>query len=154
YAYATVAAKMAGNFGDGGRELIDALDRDWRAVDREWDRIDLGFFIGRMLAVHSPELARRYLKQAEDIREHAVLDSGASASAHMASVDLAIRVFAGLLPKGIDKPNDLDRLTGLIHRINSVIERTRLLGKLAVRLFYGGRQEAAQRIVVEHIRPA
>lgn len=133
--------------------LISNMGVAWQTIDVGWQKVNRGFAIVKTLAECAAEKARDYLTQTEDMRYEVRLDAENAALTYMGCVRLAIRAYAGLLPKNIATKDDLEQLTELIDQIPSNGERAALWAELALRYYANKHPDGCKRIATEHIKP-
>lgn len=133
--------------------IENKLNESWKAIDIGWHRIDIGFKIARILAATSPEIAKSYVEASDKLKEDIIIDSDELALVFLTCLRLSIRAFSGLLFKGLNSAEDMQRLTSLINRIPSNGERVGLWAELAVRCYLAKRNELCDKVVTNHIRP-
>ena len=116
-------------------------------------RIDAGFRVARSFADWRPSQAKRFLADADAVREGTRLSSYSSEWTFHACLRLAIRAFAGQFGDRFDADEDISRLALLINRIQSTSLRAKLWGELAMHLFIQHHSDVANRVVTEHVAP-
>lgn len=143
----------AGREADGARrqKLEATLDDAWASLDPAWLRIDVGFKIAAALSGQASGLARSYIAKTEEARQALALDNDVCARSHLSCLLLAIRAYAGLLPRAVDSADDLERLLAVIEEVPSQLECIRLYTDLALRCELQGRHEACRKIVNERL---
>ena len=133
--------------------LLSLLQEAWQSIDVDWTKVDTGFQIVRSLAEHAPELAREYLAQTELARNESTFSASTAARTYRTCLRLAVRTFAGLLPRHVDTESDYLRLRDLIDHLPSSGARARIWAELALRCFTAKRSDEGRKIVAEHVRP-
>ncbi len=132
-------------------KLQSDLEGAWGSIENDVDKIDAGFSIAASLAKFFRDSALKYLERAEQLRGKVGFDQGLGT--YIANVRLTIRAFAGLLPGGIDRPEDLVRVSDCIERIPALSKRIEEWAVLAMRYFREARDVDGRRIVNEHLIP-
>jgi len=133
--------------------LLGQLADAWGSIDVAWYRVDVGFSVVRALAPWAPEKARAFFGQTEAVRKDVALDTTLAALPYMASVNLAVRAFGGLLPHHLETEADTEALEQLITRIPSRVERSHVWSQIALRYHMAKRDEECKRVVSRSIRP-
>lgn len=82
--------------------LLKHLDESWRHIDVGWRKVDTGFRIVKSLAKYADDLARAYLAKTEEARNEIAFNASATARTFQTCLSLAVRAFAGLLPRGVN----------------------------------------------------
>jgi hypothetical protein len=129
------------------------LDSHWDTIDTPWRKVDAAFGIASDLAEYLPETAVEWIRRADGLREETIVDTKEAAWVSGASVRLALRAYAGLLPREIDTTRDLRRLKSLIKRLPSTSDQIELLADVALRQFSAGRSDLGRTTVAEEIKP-
>lgn len=153
YAYSFLSKQDLDKYSGLASNLLDQLHTAWESIDEGWRRVNVGFKISRILAKSSSEMARKYLDLNDKIRNENIINAEASALAYLSCLRLAIRAYSGLLPKNINKAEDMERLATLIDHVPSNGDRVGLWGELAIRCFVNKQIDECKRIVVNHIKP-
>jgi hypothetical protein len=143
----------AGKYNALRSHLLHLLSESWRSIDVGWAKVDAGFQIVRLLAEHSPDLARDYLAHTESARKEIAFNANATAWTYQTCLRMAVRAFAGLLPHRVDLESDYARLQDLIEHLPSSGERAMIWAELAQRCFIARRSDDGRRIVTEHVKP-
>lgn len=133
--------------------LSKRLEQAWNVLDAGWLKVDTGFRITETFAVTAPEMANRYLKYTEQLKDEIVIDAEKPALTYLACLKLSIRAFGGMLPSKINTSVDMERLTRLVDFIPSAVERSALWGDLALLCFMNKHSDEGKRIVLNHIKP-
>lgn len=133
--------------------LLRRLKADWQIIDRDWHRVDVGFKIAESLASESLEIGREYLELTDEFRRDVFLDTFTAAWTYIASLRLAIRAYAGLLPRSLNTEDDEGALGRLIRQIPSTGKQVELWAELALRCHARGRLQDCRRIVTQHVKP-
>lgn len=143
----------AGREADAPRrqKLLQVLEGAWESIDAAWHKIEIGFKIASALSEQDPELARSYVARAEEVQRSLSLDNSVCAASHLSCLFLGIRAYAGLLPRNVDSPEDLDRLMETIDDVPSHAERVRLYTDLVIRCFLQGRHATCHKLVNERL---
>ncbi len=134
-------------------DLLNRLESAWKSIDVGWHKVNAGFKIARILAKNSKEIAQKYLKLTEKVKDNVIMDAETPALTYLACVKLAIRAYSGLLPKNINTSDDMERLTRLINRIPSNGIKAELWAELALRCFINEHSDMGKRIVTTHVKP-
>lgn len=133
--------------------LLQTLNNAWESIDVGWFKIDVGFRVAKLLSNELPEIAKEYLRKSDDLRETIILESSDSGLVYKACLKLAIRAYCGLIPGGINRDEDLDRILQSIEKIPSNAERVSLLSELALRHYLNNDNQTLKKIVSRNIRP-
>lgn len=133
-------------------EFLAVAEAAFEAQDNDSKKIATAFEIVSELAGTDRETAREFKDKAERLRGEIVLDSGRSRASYLASLDLVVRSFRGLLPRKADDPEDLQRIVSLIDKVRSVKDRVRHFSNLAFSCFRCGRDREGKEIVKDKVR--
>ena len=133
--------------------LLDQLKTSWTLIDDEWIKINVGYKIVQQISKVSTEEARKYMEYVSEIKKHVFIESDTIAINYISCVYLAMRAFAGLIPKAIYSDEDIDNIYELINEISSEGEKAKLLSVLAMYFYKHNKQEIGEKIVLERIRP-
>jgi hypothetical protein len=133
--------------------LLEILDKSLESIDVGWIKVNMGFLLVENFATYSPDLARKYLANAEKIKSEIIIGAEKLTIKYLACVRLCIRIFSGLLPKDYNSSERLDQLISLIDRIPSNGERSILFGEIALRCFINKKQDLGEKIVFNNIKP-
>jgi hypothetical protein len=125
----------------------------WKAIDIGWNKVDFGFKTVEVLAPHQNNTAREFFHLTDNFRNLTTLDAKETAVAYIVVLRLAVRAFSGLLPRGLDKSDDLERLRNLIDSIPSNGERAGIWAELALYYYASDRSEECKKIVATYINP-
>jgi hypothetical protein len=153
FAYGFLKRQNAPEFETLLSNLLADLDKAWKVHDVGWLKINTGFKIARAFATESPDLAAKFLKLTEQVKEVTFIHAEKPALVFIACLKLAIRAFGGLLPKNINTSADIERLSRLIDFIPSKVERAGLWADIALLCFAHNRSEDGSRIVSCHLKP-
>ena len=143
----------AGEYNALRSHLLNLLGESWHSIDVGWAKVDTGFQIVRLLAEHVPDLARDFLIQTESTRKDITFDANATAWTYQTCLRMAVRAFAGLLPRHVDSDSDYARLKDVIEHLPSSGERAMIWAELAERYFIASRSDDGKRIVTDHVKP-
>ncbi len=142
---------------EGISQIEADLEKAWDGIDTAWLKVDVGFEIASSLSEIAPEIAHSYISKTEEFRSDLGLDNTVGATSHLACLLLAIRSFAGLLPRQMDKTADFDRLVHAISSLPSNVEKVRLFTDFALRCAEkqcaARRPDLCRRIVDNYIYP-
>ena len=138
------------NFAD---HLLAILQKSWNTIDREWEKIDLGFKVASILARRNANVAKEYLKLAEELSNRATLNSETAAHTYILCTLLSIKAYKGLLKAKVNIDADLERICELIEFIPSKFERANLFSEVALQFFIYKQHEKCRQIVSERIKP-
>ncbi len=127
------------------------LNRTWESMELGSEKVEAGFSIASSLATHLRDRAAQYLNLADTLRRTAAVNYNDASCFNC--IRLAIRAYAGLLPKKFDTEQDLEKLETQIERVLPDHSRLRLWTDLALRCIQHGRVTDGKRLVVERIRP-
>jgi len=133
--------------------LLKQLDHAWEALEIGWKRVDVGFRIIKSFANTSNETAKKYLDLTEKVKDEIFIDTEKPTLSYIACLKLAIRAFAGLLPRDINTSKDMERLTRLINHIPSKVEKAGLWGDIAIVCFMNNHSDMGRGIVSNHLKP-
>ncbi len=133
--------------------LLRQLDTALEQIDVGWLKVDVGFRVAASLSSREPDAAREYLRRADEYRAEMLLDSTTVAESYLTGLFLVARAYAGLLPRGVARDEDLVRFAALIDRVPSRGERANVWSEVALRCHLAGRADACRRVVDEHVRP-
>jgi hypothetical protein len=125
----------------------------WRSIDVGWLRIDAGFDIAKDLASTSIEDANRVLTETEKLKDEWRITALRPAAAYVACIRLVIRAFSGLLPRRVETDTDVKMLAALIDVLPSYGERAILWSDVCMRASLMGRQDRAERIAADFLKP-
>jgi hypothetical protein len=129
--------------------LLPDLEQSWSAIDVGWVKLDTAFTIARILAGVAPSVASDYVAKGERIRAEVALAGHSATRTFLAALRLAVRAFAGLLPRQLNQPQDVERLGRLIMRVAGGGERAAIWADLAERCALSGREDLARRFITE-----
>lgn len=135
------------------KQQLEQLTQSWDQLDVGWVKVDVGFQIVKSLTTLSKDSASDFLEMNEQYRQKAILTADNSANAYIASLRLAIRAYAGLLPRQLTIPQDQELLKRLIDVVPSCGERSSLWADVALYHYLHNDNESCRRIVNENIRP-
>jgi hypothetical protein len=133
--------------------LTNLLISSWTSIDADWERVETGYRIARLLAPSLPEDAQKYLDLTEEFRRQVLFESSDPANIFTIALELAIRSLSGLFPKHLDREQDTENIMLLIDRLPSTSSRLNMLSYLALNLFKNNRTTECQQIVNRRIRP-
>ena len=133
--------------------LLKQLDYSWKAIDKGWMKVNVGFQITKAFATTSNETANKYLNLTEKVKDETSIDTEKTTLSYIACLKLAIRAFAGLLPRNINTSEDMERLTRLINFIPSNLEKASLWGDIAIIFFINNRYDKGKEIVSKYLNP-
>lgn len=132
-------------------KLRKDLGRSWTELDDDADKLEMAFTVASQLASVDKEEACNYVSLADKFRDKYNLSNTFSSSMHC--LQLAVRVYAGMLLRKIDIEDDLKELTSRITRLPSRIERATVLTEIALRLIRHEKEAEARRIVNNYLKP-
>jgi len=133
--------------------LVKDLEKAWDSIEIGWIKVNIGFQITKAFAKTSNKIANRYLDLTERIKDEITINAEKPTLSYIACLKLAIRAFGGLLPRNIDKSDDMERLERLISFIPSNTEKANLWGDIAITCFMNDRYDAGKIIVSRHLYP-
>lgn len=136
-----------------GAVLLSEMRKAWNAIDAEWRKANLGFQIAKQIGGGDKEAASDYVAQAELVQTGADIVSEGQFDLYVALVRLTIRAFAGLLPRKLEDPSNLDALKKIIDCIPARAERAKLWAELACRAYLADRKEVCEAVVSKYVRP-
>jgi hypothetical protein len=134
-------------------EVAAKLHSRWSSIDVGWMRIDVGFGLAKDLASTSLDDANRLLAETENLKEEWRITAHRPASAYLACIRFVIRAFSGLLPKRLETEIDIKVLAALVDVLPSYGERAILWSDLCMRASIADRQDLAERIAAEYLKP-
>ncbi len=135
-------------------QLFDIADQSWNQIDQGWEKVNVGFQTVATLAKSSLPKAEEYFKKIEKLRKEVRMDVRATLHSYILSISLAIRAFAGLLPRNVNTEEDLQILLKLIEIIPSDGEQARLYSELAITFYLNNLHSFCRKIVDEKIKPS
>ncbi len=133
--------------------LLKKMQVAWQQIDVGWDRVETGFQQARALANINEQAAKKYLALVEACREEMPIGSWNAAHVFGICLLLAIRAFAGLVPGRIESQTELLRLAALIDAVPSSGQRATSWALVAMLCYSRKRDDLANRIVAERIKP-
>ena len=131
-------------------EMQTLLEKNWKSIDDSGERLSCGYKIVIAAADQCRELARNYLKLADEIK---VGFTNLSDDTYMCCLRLAVRTYSGLLVSHQESIADVERLLANIEKVPSRLSAVYLWTDLALRCFRADRTEDAKRIVTQRIKP-
>lgn len=134
-------------------DLTEELRKTLADIQSPPERIESTFHIVSTLASDAQHVAREFLRTAAEMKTEAASGVITVADSFITCLRLAIRAYAGLLPRRVDEPSDEQRLLALVRRVASVRTRAMLLSDLAVTLKFAGRSERCTELVSTELRP-
>jgi hypothetical protein len=129
------------------------LHNRWSSIDVGWTRIDAGFGIAKDLAPNGVQEANRFFAETEALKDNWRIAAQGPGSAYVACIRLAIRAFSGLIPKRLEMETDVKTLEALIDVLPSYGERALLWADSCMRASVAGRQDLAERVADEFLKP-
>ncbi|MDI6814032.1 MAG: hypothetical protein QMD10_10905, partial [Desulfitobacteriaceae bacterium] len=142
----------ASGYSEYTSQLTQVMEDAWDAIDAGYRKIESGFKIVQLLAPVSIQTARDYLHKTCRLKDRCTVDHIAAHSFRIC-LALAIRSFAGLLPRRYEAPEDESRLGRLIDLIPAVGDQMLMWQEVALHFHAVGRFEDFRRIVEHRIRP-
>jgi hypothetical protein len=133
--------------------LLSSLNASWQCMDVIWAKIDTGLRIVHSLAEDIPELAQKYFKEIDLLRENMVFNTPSTASLYQTCLRLIVRAFSGILLRNFDTNDDFTRLSDLINYLPSNGEKSEVWAELALRCFIARRSDLGRDIVSNHVKP-
>lgn len=133
--------------------LLSELEATWSSIDNGWKRVEVGFKIVAFLSDHNPAKAKEYLSKTEELQKAVLIDDATTAATCSLSLQLAVRAFSGLFPRGLDTDDDWIGIEDLIERIPSISIRAQAWGELAIRAYTAGKQAKCESVVTEKVNP-
>jgi hypothetical protein len=124
-----------------------------KSIDSDWVRTDLGFTISEILSDADESVSKAFIEAAHEDRRSSSLPDDRAANSNILSVKLAIRAFAGFLPRQLNVDESFLRLKRLVEHVPSHAEQARLWAELAIRCFGSGSSTLGVKVVDEHVRP-
>ena len=134
------------------KDTIEQLDHAWEAIDTGWMKINVGFQITKAFAKISSEIANKYLKLTEQVKNEISINAEKPTLSFIACLKLAIRAFGGLLPTNINTLIDVERLTRLIDVIPSNVEKAGLWGDIALIYFMNNHSDEGKKVVLNYLK--
>ena len=153
YSFVILKKNITGNYSSLADRLLKLLHDTWNAIDVEWEQIDTGYKIVKILASFSIEISQELLSAIEDKRKNINIDSGHIAVSYINYIRLAIRSLSGLMLKKLDSSDDIEELSVLIEQIISNSVRANLWSRLANRYYINNNKNKCEKIVTEKIKP-
>jgi hypothetical protein len=129
---------------------FDKLIESWELVDREWQRVDIGYQIIAILANRAQDKARVLLDLITKEKDAKILANQNISNLYIQTIRLCLRTFSDVL-KEKDYLAHRKKLIVAIQRIPSIEIRCQLLADLALRHFLGGKEQEFKLLVQEHI---
>ena len=135
------------------QSVSERMLASWETAELPWEQIEAGFDIVSILAKELPTEARVFAARVGEAQASAsLLDHNEAASA-MTALRLAIRAFAGLLPRGHDSEEETRRLERAIELVPAGVAQIDLWSALAVHYHGANRGRECKRIVEKFIKP-
>jgi len=153
FAYSFLKKQNTGKYENISLSLLKQLDHTWEAIGVGWVKVNAGFRIAKSFANTSNETANKYLNLTEQVKDEISIDAEKPTLVYIACLKLAIRAFAGLLPRDINTSEDMERLTRLISYIPSNVEKAGLWGDIAIICFMNNHSDIGKGIVSNHLKP-
>lgn len=135
------------------RTLLDWQASTWEKIGPGWRRQTTAFEIASDLAKFDRELANEFIARARAEREVNGPDRTLPVNVFVASLQLAIRAWTGLLQTQKTVDDTFRRLSTTIDRIPDAAERAALYSDLAARCSLNGRPNDCRRIVLDKVDP-
>lgn len=134
-------------------DLHVALFSSWEAIDLVWNQIEAGFEIVADLAHDELRLARQIADRVSEVKARTQFPDQSLAAPGLMSLSLAIRAFAGLLPRRVETEEDFRRLSAAITSIDPPGPQAQLWAELALRYYSNNRLEDCRRIISDRLKP-
>jgi hypothetical protein len=135
--------------------MIQKLKKDmqtaWALLEDDATKLELTFSVAGQLATLEKEESERYLSLADDFRSK--VNVGGQFNSRRHSLQLAVRVYAGMLLRKVDTEDDLKELTSRTMALHSKQDRAGMFTDIALRLIRHEREAEARRIVNQYLRP-
>ena len=149
YAYAYTSQMMASaGQTKTAEDLFNKMVEVWSAIDPKWEQVSIGFDLVAIIAKHTPELARKLLKQIRAERAATPLAGEVFAKLYIGTIKLAIRAFFDIL-KRQDYVSYREKLIKAIRLIPSHAIQSQLLANLALLHYLAGKQQDFEDLVKE-----
>jgi hypothetical protein len=157
-ARARLAAEFLGLLGDNGDadvrdQLRGGVRAAWDALDRDWQKLDVGYDVIALVAKRFPSFARELGAEINTLKAQLTLFDAETAVAANLGLRLASRAYAGLVARGVSSPRDLPRLRAAIERVGSLTEQAGLWADTALRLCAHGKQAEAEAVLRDQLLP-
>lgn len=152
FAYNFLKKKNTDKYKSISLSLLKQLDHAWEAIGVGWVKVNAGFRIAKSFANTSNETANKYLNLTEQVKDEISIDAEKPTLVYIACLKLAIRAFAGLLPRDINTSEDMERLTRLISYIPSNVEKAGLWGDIAIICFMNNHSDIGKGIVSNYLK--
>ncbi|MGE0929869.1 hypothetical protein [Peijinzhouia sedimentorum] len=136
-----------------GKKVSKELMITWEMLDKEWEKIDIGFRICFQLSSIDKEFAQHVFNRSMELKRSSWMDSSLVAQAYLLSLSLIIKSYNSLLISKNDTTKDYKIVEELINQVPSVIERIRSWTELALYSFGEGREDISRKVVESHIIP-
>lgn len=127
--------------------------KDWKDIESDWEKIDVGFTICSEIAKIDNDFAQMIFSETEKLKKDSWLDSESVAETYLNCLNLVIRAYNCLLVSGIDTPNDFKIIGDLLNRIPSEIERLDIWNELCINADHLNNSTITKKIYDVHIFP-
>ncbi len=133
------------------QKLRKNLESAWEDLEDDANKLELTFSVAVQLASVEKEQAERYVSLADDFRSKVSVGGAFSSSRHC--LQLAIRVYAGMLLRKVDADDDLKELMSRIVGLPSKMDRAALLTEIALKLIRYEKESDARKVINQHLKP-
>jgi predicted transcriptional regulator len=125
------------NYKDDYSSICEKLNKTWIELEKSVDKIELGFEVAYNAAfLENKNLAKTFLRSSKQEKENPelLLDSPNTSQVFNLAIELAIRLFAGLINKSSYDKNDIKRIEEIINSWPSERQQIKLWSSLILRI--------------------
>ncbi|HHM0730622.1 TPA: hypothetical protein ACRFJD_003673, partial [Elizabethkingia anophelis] len=130
------------------------IDSEFSKIDREWEKIDIGYRICSDLADVDKSFSKNKFDAAEEIKNNTWLDSEFIAQVYINTISLTVRAFEGVMTNKESFDKEFNMIERLILNIPSELEKITLWTQLAISSYLNDKIEFAKKIYDKHIFPS
>lgn len=134
-----------------GAKYLGNLHTQWKNVEADWERIDLGYEICSELAQLDIEYSKKIFNETEEIKNSSWVDSDSIATTYIRSLSLVVRAYCNLSYNNQEVEKDFKILEELISRIPSEIVKLRIWTDVSLRVYLEGKIELSRKVYNNHI---
>ncbi|HNP17127.1 MAG TPA: hypothetical protein PKL31_01730 [Fulvivirga sp.] len=134
-------------------KISSELVEMWNGLDKEWEKIDIGFRICFHLSKIDNKFSSKVFESAMKMKESCWMDSLLVAQTYLISLSLIIKSYNSLLKSRNDNLKDYKIVEDLINQVPSKIERIKTWTELAIYSFGEEREDISRKVVETHIIP-
>ncbi|AVI66714.1 hypothetical protein CKQ84_12925 [Shewanella sp. WE21] len=120
-------------------ELLDYFSK----VDGDWNKINIGFKVSKILAISDVILSKEIREKVIDIRKKSEIDAYEIKNSYVRCLELIIRVNNSLLKAGNYREENVTSVIQLVSVLSGDIEKSRLFSKLISSLQINGFESQA-----------